>query len=208
MPTPNLKKIHKYPLTRDYAAAVLGKRRTQQQRRENTRTLVLEEACRLFGENGYAGTSLRDIASACNLTIRPVYHYFGNKKELFLAVTEKMESKLAAKIETEIASHGGVPIRSGWEAFTEVARDQRFRQIVLIDAPAILGRGRWPESPVVKVVHRAFQERLPHLEPRQSELIIRMAIAALAEMAMILGENPGELDSATAVIDTMTKLLE
>ena len=59
-----------------------AQRRTQAQRREETQQAVLDSASRLFGEKGYAGTSLEEIAADCGLTIRPIYHYFGNKKAL------------------------------------------------------------------------------------------------------------------------------
>ena len=57
-------------------------RRTQAERRAQSRQAVLDSACRLFGEKGYADTSLEEISADCGLTIRPVYHYFGNKKSL------------------------------------------------------------------------------------------------------------------------------
>ena len=68
-------------------------RRTQAQRREQSRQAVLESACKLFGQRGYADTSLEDICADCGLTIRPVYHYFGNKKSLFEAVNDHMAAE-------------------------------------------------------------------------------------------------------------------
>ena len=65
-----------------------AKRRTQEQRRNESRQAVLDSACRLFGDKGYADTSLEEIAADCGLTIRPIYHYFGNKKALFAAVLQ------------------------------------------------------------------------------------------------------------------------
>ena len=58
-------------------------RRTQAQRREETQGKVLACARQLFGEKGYQGTALEDIASEAGTTIRPIYHYFGNKEALF-----------------------------------------------------------------------------------------------------------------------------
>ena len=75
--------------------AVSG-RRTQAQRRAASRQAVLDSACRLFGEKGYTGTSLEEIAEDCGLTIRPIYHYFGNKKALFAAVNQVMEAGFSA----------------------------------------------------------------------------------------------------------------
>lgn len=60
------------------------KARTQQERRSATTQVVLENATNLFGSRGYQATSLEDIAEASGTTIRPVYHYFGNKLNLFL----------------------------------------------------------------------------------------------------------------------------
>ncbi len=75
-------------------AKVSKPKRTQAERREQSRNAVLESACRLFGDRGYANTSLEDIAADCNLTIRPIYHYFGSKKDLFSAVTEHMSLRI------------------------------------------------------------------------------------------------------------------
>ncbi|MEP1470165.1 MAG: helix-turn-helix domain-containing protein [Halieaceae bacterium] len=55
---------------------------------------LLDSATRLFGEQGYHNTSLEDIAADCQLTLRPIYHYFGNKKSLFAAVNKRMEQRM------------------------------------------------------------------------------------------------------------------
>ena len=81
------------------AAEAKPKRQTQAERRETTQIKVLESACRIFGSKGYADTSLKDIAADLGLTITPIYHYFGNKQSLFLAVTEAMELEFSQQIE-------------------------------------------------------------------------------------------------------------
>ncbi len=51
-----------------------------------TRQKLLESALRVFSEKGYAATRLSDIAVAANVTRGAIYHHFGNKKELFIAL--------------------------------------------------------------------------------------------------------------------------
>lgn len=51
-----------------------------------TRQQLLESALRVFSEKGYAATRLSDIAVAANVTRGAIYHHFGNKKELFIAL--------------------------------------------------------------------------------------------------------------------------
>ncbi len=60
-------------------------RRTQEDA-EQTRLDLLEAAERVFGKQGFAATKLSDIAKAANVTRGAIYHHFGNKMELFIAL--------------------------------------------------------------------------------------------------------------------------
>ena len=51
----------------------------------DTRGLVLANARNLFAESGFAGTSVRAVADAAGVDAALVHHYFGTKRELFLA---------------------------------------------------------------------------------------------------------------------------
>jgi len=55
---------------------------------DKTRRLILETATRVFAERGYAGTPLREILVATGINKRMIYHYFGDKDGLYLAVLE------------------------------------------------------------------------------------------------------------------------
>jgi AcrR family transcriptional regulator len=54
----------------------------------DTRAAILAEARALFASNGYAGTSVRAVASAAGVDAALVHHYFGTKDDLFLAALE------------------------------------------------------------------------------------------------------------------------
>ncbi|MBO9523026.1 MAG: TetR/AcrR family transcriptional regulator [Nocardioidaceae bacterium] len=43
---------------------------------------IVEVACRAFGENGYAGTSVADVADAAGISKPLIYNYFGSKDGL------------------------------------------------------------------------------------------------------------------------------
>ena len=47
-----------------------------------SRRLILETALRLFAERGYSGTSIRDIAKACNLQGPTIYSHFPSKEHV------------------------------------------------------------------------------------------------------------------------------
>lgn len=46
------------------------------------RQLILDTAARLFRQEGYAATSLRDIAGECGMKAGSLYYHFGSKDEI------------------------------------------------------------------------------------------------------------------------------
>ena len=50
---------------------------------------LFETALSLFAAKGFQGTSIRDVASACNTSISNLYHHFGSKEGLLVAIMER-----------------------------------------------------------------------------------------------------------------------
>jgi TetR/AcrR family transcriptional regulator, cholesterol catabolism regulator len=57
-------------------------------RQENRRQALLEAAARRFLEQGYAATSMRDIAADVGMQVGSIYYHFPSKAELRAAVHE------------------------------------------------------------------------------------------------------------------------
>lgn len=49
---------------------------------------ILSTAMKLFGEKGFEGTSVRDIAKAADVNLAMISYYFGSKEKLFEHVVE------------------------------------------------------------------------------------------------------------------------
>jgi AcrR family transcriptional regulator len=62
---------------------------TRAQASQATRAQLVDTASMLFVRDGYAGVSVRDIASACGLTIGAIYSRFRNKADLLVAAIEE-----------------------------------------------------------------------------------------------------------------------
>lgn len=56
---------------------------------ERTAERILDAAECLFGEQGYDGTSLRDVADAVGLRIPSLYNHFASKDDLYAAVLDR-----------------------------------------------------------------------------------------------------------------------
>lgn len=61
---------------------------------ERTRGLILEAATAEFSARGLGGARVDSIARAAGVNKRMLYHYFGNKEDLFLAVLERAYEKI------------------------------------------------------------------------------------------------------------------
>ena len=163
-------------------------KRTQADRRQTSRQAVLGSACKLFGEKGYANTSLEDIATECGLTITPIYHYFGNKKALFAAVIAVMEQRIVDSMGEGTAENQIQGAIAHWRAFLDLCNDPGFRQIVLVDSPAILGRDRWADSAVTQAAKALVVDKSQKNIRRRyrQELYGRIIMAAFTEAALMI----------------------
>src|SRR5215475_3520578 len=64
-----------------------------------TRAALVAAGRRLFGQDGYAGTSVEDLAREARVTTGALYHHFPTKTALFEAVFEQahMDLMMTAK---------------------------------------------------------------------------------------------------------------
>ncbi|WP_104087225.1 TetR/AcrR family transcriptional regulator [Arthrobacter sp. GMC3] len=52
---------------------------------------ILRTALAIFSQEGYRGTSLREVARECKLSLPGLMHYFGSKEELLAAILRKRD---------------------------------------------------------------------------------------------------------------------
>src|SRR6476660_6094387 len=73
----------------------MDEKRTRLAPRER-RDLIVEAAGRLFGEHGYDGTRLDDVAAAAGVTKPVLYRHFDDKTALYLALLERHRDDLGS----------------------------------------------------------------------------------------------------------------
>ena len=65
---------------------------------------MVDVGCRLFGESGFGGTSVADVADAAGISKPLIYQYFGSKEGLYAACVRRAASLLIDEIERTAAS--------------------------------------------------------------------------------------------------------
>jgi AcrR family transcriptional regulator len=73
----------------DDAGSEEAVRRPRQRDPERTRRAILDAATAEFVAHGFAGASVNEIAARAQVNKRMLYHYYGKKDDLYLAVLER-----------------------------------------------------------------------------------------------------------------------
>ena len=124
-------------------------RRSQADRSTATRGALVDAARPLFAEHGFGGVGTETIVRAAGVTRGALYHQFADKTELFAAVFEAVEEDVGARVGAAVTAAGPddavEAMRIGAGAWLDACREPEVQQIVLLDAPAVLGWERWRE---------------------------------------------------------------
>jgi AcrR family transcriptional regulator len=62
------------------------------------RSEIIEQAMTLFGESGYRGASLREVAARCGMSHPGLLHHFPTKEALLQAVLERRDAEDSARL--------------------------------------------------------------------------------------------------------------
>ena len=71
---------------------------------EQTQQALLAAACEVFAEQGYASAKMTEIAGRAGLSVGSIYHHFGGKSDLYLALWRRYHlarEEAAARAEVE-----------------------------------------------------------------------------------------------------------
>lgn len=106
-------------------------------RGERTRLTILEAAQELFLQNGYQGTSMRQIAErAGGIAVGGIYNHFGSKEELFhqLILTNHPFPLIATALEEAEGESGPELLANALTRVSAIAIDNiEFIQFIFID---------------------------------------------------------------------------
>jgi AcrR family transcriptional regulator len=185
------------------------------ERGQATRQRLVATAARLFAERGYEATSIEEMLHELQVSRGALYHHFDSKGALFEAVLHDIEAEVAqATVEASRGARDPITaLRAGCEAFIELARSPRIRQIVLTDAPAVLGWQKWREIEaqhglgLLKTALRRAAEagRLP---TEQVDVAAHVLLAAVIEIALMIARSPDAKAATRQGRKALAKLID
>jgi AcrR family transcriptional regulator len=124
-------------------------RRTQAERSAATQQALQAAARRLWGARGFAEVSTPEIAEAARVTRGAMYHQYADKTALFRAVIEVAEAEVIERLLAAVAAaQPESPTDALYvaaDAWLDIAREPEIRQLMLLDAPSVLGWAEYRE---------------------------------------------------------------
>ena len=117
------------------------------QQSEATRAALVAAARRLFAERGYAGVATEEIGKRAGVTSGALYHHFNGKEDLLRAVLHDLARELAEASATAALRETDqwAQILAAVDAFLDACVDPAVQQIMMTDAPSVLGWEEWRE---------------------------------------------------------------
>jgi AcrR family transcriptional regulator len=189
--------------------------RTQRERSETTTAELVAAARELFASDGYAATLLDDVVRRAGVTKGALYHHFGGKKELFAAVFEREQERVAALVAGAYAAEddGWAGFHAGCRAYFEACQDPGVQRITLLDGPAVLG---WEKLREIEDRHtvaglRAGLEAAVSdgvIAPRPLEPLVQMLNGAMCEAAMLVARSGDQREASEQVLRELRTMLE
>lgn len=191
------------------------RRRRRDEYKQETRNALLAAGRQLFARRGYAAVSMDDVAAHAGLTKGALYHHFKNKRDLFRAILEALETELVREITHALdgVSDPWHTLTTGLRAFLQAATRPAALRIITLDGPSVLGWGEWREidtrhglALVSDALRRAMQAGV--LKPVPVQPLAHVLLAALTESALLIADAEDQEATATDVETTILTLIE
>lgn len=193
------------------------KRRTQEERSAATRDALKAAARRLWGERGFADVGTPEIAREAGVTRGAMYHQFADKTALFLAVVEDVEQRVMGELAAGVVAAGATSpataLRAALDQWLIICVDPEVRQLVLLDAPSVLGWARFralTQDYSLGMTEQLLQAAVDagQLAPQPVRPLAHILIGALDEGAMVIADADDRDRARREVREVLVRLVD
>jgi len=166
----------------------------------DTRRALLDAARELFAEKGFGGTKTEDLVQRAGLTRGALYHHFRDKEDLFRAVHDEVADEVVQLLWRRSGDHAAGAwdlFRANSEVYLDAAStNPAYRQIVLVDGPAVLGWRSWsertdgPTQQIARYLTDAVAEGVLESQPVEPLAHLLAALGAGSAMYVAHADDP------------------
>jgi AcrR family transcriptional regulator len=198
---------------RDYFVAMTEAPTRRWAKTDATQQRILDAATDVFAARGFTAATMADIVDHSGASIGSIYHHFGGKKELFLAIFERLAADVRSRIDSASVRAAELGRRRALEANARVYLDaiwaNRRAAMVLTSGDTPAGFDAVLRSSMLKGFRRWTSVLELDTSPR-GQLLTRILVAVLAEASamVIMCDHEAEIgpitDATVEWIDRLT----
>ncbi len=157
-------------------------------RTDATKQRILDAATEVFGSRGFSAATMADVVQRSGASIGSIYHHFGGKKELFLAIYHRLSADVelrtaeAARAAAELDSQQAFSVHV--RAYLAAIWENRRAAMMMAsgDVPADFERVRRTDT--LTFFHR-WMGVLDVDSSKRGQLLSRVLIAIMSEASLM-----------------------
>jgi AcrR family transcriptional regulator len=179
-----------------------------------TRLALIAASRELFGERGYANTSIDEVAARAGVTKGALYHHFAGKADLFQEVYEQVMHEVSDQVVSKFNEPDHwTALTSGCQLMIDAQLDPAVRRIALHDARSVLS---WDivhliESRYGAVGIRGALRKAMHggvIEPQPLRPLALLLAGALSEACFYVADAEDPVQAREEVGRLVVRILE
>ncbi|MGL6158869.1 TetR/AcrR family transcriptional regulator [Microbulbifer sp.] len=178
-------------------------RKPLQERAEATREKILDVARQHFAENGFSGTSLRDIARDCGVSHAMIRYHFATKDNLWREAVRDMFARLRAELGVAEGELASLDTLEGLREFLRryihyCARHPEHARIMISESVHGGERLQWMAQEFIQPGHAIYAAPIRrHMEkgnlPQAWLPSLMFTVAAICQMPFVLAPEAKEV---------------
>jgi len=181
-------------------------------RTDATQQRILDAATLVFSRRGFSAATMADIVDQSGASIGSIYHHFGGKKELFLAIYDRLSAEVERQIAEAAQGSAALDSRQAFAVHTRAYLDAIWahrRAAMMIasgDVPA--GFEKLRRKNTLTFFHR-WMGVLDVDASKRGQLLSRILIAIMSEASLMVTvcDGPAEVEEVSdATIEWMARL--
>src|SRR6478735_870799 len=158
-------------------------------RTDATQQRILDASTEAFSKRGFSATTMADIVDLSGASIGSIYHHFGGKKELFLAIYERLSADVERRIAEAAQGSASLDSRQAFGVHTRAYLDaiwaNRRAAMMIASGDVPVGFERIRRKNTLTFFHR-WMGVLDVDSSQRGQLLSRVLIAIMSEASLMV----------------------
>ena len=158
-------------------------------RTDATQQRILDAATDVFSARGFSAATMADIVENSGASIGSIYHHFGAKKELFLAIYERLSAEVEVRIAQAASASADLDSQQTFalyaRAYLNAIWDNRRAATMIASGDVPVGFERLRRTNTLTFFHR-WMGVLDVDSSTRGQLLSRILIAIMSEASLMV----------------------